>query len=67
MGVSDGANPDLYKRQSIVLIPTGTQGLRVVRPMTIMGYDDAPEGEWRTQDSVSRNFTNQLLSSDRPL
>lgn len=47
MGVSDGANSDPYKRQSIVLIPTGTKGLRVVRPMTVMGYDDAPEGRLR--------------------
>ena len=45
MGVSDGGNPDPYKRQSIVLIPTDAKGLRVVRPMTVMGYDDAPEGQ----------------------
>lgn len=44
MGVSDPWNVDPYKRQSIVLVPTDASGLTVVRPMSVMGYDDAPEG-----------------------
>lgn len=46
MGVSDPWNVDPYKRQSIVLVPTDASGLTVVRPMSVMGYDDAPEGEF---------------------
>ena len=44
MGQSDPQNPDPYKRQSIVIVPVETKGVRVVRPMQVFGYDDAPEG-----------------------
>ncbi|CDZ96372.1 acyl-dehydrogenase nm domain-like protein [Phaffia rhodozyma] len=29
---------------SIVIIPSDTPGVKIVRPMKVMGYDDAPEG-----------------------
>lgn len=44
MGQSDPTNPDPYRRQSIVIVPVDAPGVRVVRPMTVFGYDDAPEG-----------------------
>ncbi|KAG8948808.1 hypothetical protein FRC04_009271 [Tulasnella sp. 424] len=44
MGKSDPNNPSKYAQQSIVIVPANTPGVRVIRPMKVMGYDDAPEG-----------------------
>lgn len=44
MGKSDPKNSNTHKQQSIVLIPADTPGIKVVRPMRVFGYDDAPEG-----------------------
>lgn len=41
---SDPENKDTYQRQSIVIVPADTPGVKVVRPCHIMGQDDAPEG-----------------------
>jgi acyl-CoA dehydrogenase len=35
---------DRHRRQSMVLVPRETSGVRVVRPLRTVGYDDAPHG-----------------------
>jgi acyl-CoA dehydrogenase len=44
MGKSDPDNANRHKQQSQVLVPKGTPGLEVIRPLTTLGYDDAPIG-----------------------
>ena len=44
MGKSDPTNESRHKQQSQVLVPKGTPGLELVRPLTTLGYDDAPLG-----------------------
>jgi acyl-CoA dehydrogenase len=43
MGVS---NPDAepHRRHAMILVPRDTPGLRVVRPLQVFGFDDAPHG-----------------------
>ena len=44
MGKSDPENPNRHLQQSQVLVPRDTKGLEIVRPLTTLGYDDAPLG-----------------------
>ena len=43
MGKSDPDAPK-HSQQSMVLVPADAKGIRIVRPLNVMGYDDAPHG-----------------------
>jgi acyl-CoA dehydrogenase len=44
MACSDPENPNPWKRHSTVIVPKDTPGFKMIRNLTIMGYDHAPEG-----------------------
>ncbi len=44
MGKSDPDNPDRHRQQTQVLVPRDTPGIKLVRSLTTLGYDDAPVG-----------------------
>lgn len=44
MGKTDARNPNRHLQQSQILVPIDTPGVKIIRPMTVFGYDDAPEG-----------------------
>ncbi len=43
MGKSNPSAPK-HQQQSMILIPMETPGVRIVRALTVLGYDDAPHG-----------------------
>jgi len=43
MGKTDPEAPR-HSQQSMVLVPADAKGLRVIRPLNVLGYDDAPHG-----------------------
>lgn len=45
MGKTDPDNPNRHAQQSMVLVPRNTPGVRIVRYVKTLGYDDAPLGE----------------------
>jgi len=44
MGKSDPENPDRHRQQSQILVPMDTPGISLIRPLSTLGYDDAPLG-----------------------
>lgn len=44
MGKSDADNPNRHLQQTQILVPKDTPGIDIVRPLTTLGYDDAPIG-----------------------
>ena len=43
MGKTDPDAPK-HRQQSMLLVPAGTPGIRVIRPLTVLNSDDAPHG-----------------------
>jgi acyl-CoA dehydrogenase len=66
MGKSDPDNPNRHKQQTQVLVPKGTPGLEIVRPLTTLGYDDAPLGHAELRfENVRVPLDNVLLGEGR--
>ncbi|CAH0990655.1 Acryloyl-CoA reductase (NADH) [Sinobacterium norvegicum] len=66
MGKTDPDNPSRHLQQSQVLVPMKTPGVTVVRPMTVFGYNDAPEGHAEvTFENVRVPVGNIILGEGR--
>jgi acyl-CoA dehydrogenase len=66
MGKSDPENPSRHLQQTQVLVPKDTAGITLIRPLTTLGYDDAPIGHAEIVfDNVRVPLENVLLGEGR--
>ena len=66
MGKTDPDNADRHKQQSMILVPADAKGMKVVRALSVFGYDDAPHGHMEvTLENVRIPATNLLLGEGR--
>ncbi|MDQ7956169.1 MAG: acyl-CoA dehydrogenase family protein [Pseudomonadota bacterium] len=65
MGKSDPDGPK-HSQQSMVLVPADAKGIRIVRPLNVLGYDDAPHGHVEMYfENVRVPVTDILLGEGR--
>ncbi|MBE7939350.1 MULTISPECIES: acyl-CoA dehydrogenase family protein [Ramlibacter] len=65
MGKTDPEAPR-HSQQSMIIVPANTPGIRIVRPLTVMGYDDAPHGHVEMYfENVRVPAANILLGEGR--
>ena len=66
MGKTDPDNPSRHSQQSMVLVPAGTPGVKILRHLPVFGYDDAPHGHMEIElKDVRVPAANVLLGEGR--
>jgi len=65
MGKTDPEAPR-HSQQSMIVVPSNTKGIEVLRPLSVFGYDDAPHGHMEVLlKDVRVPLSNMLLGEGR--
>jgi acyl-CoA dehydrogenase len=65
MGKTDPDAPR-HSQQSMIVVPANTPGIKVLRPLTVFGYDDAPHGHMEVElKNVRVPVGNLMLGEGR--
>jgi len=65
MGKTDPEAPR-HSQQSMILVPANTPGVKILRPLSVLGYDDAPHGHMEVEfKNVRVPASNILLGEGR--
>ena len=66
MGKTDPDNASRHNQQSMILVPAGTKGTKILRHLNVFGYDDAPHGHMEiVLKNVRVPASNILLGEGR--
>ena len=66
MGKTDPDNSSRHSQQSMILVPAGTPGIKILRHLNVFGYDDAPHGHMEIElKDVKVPASNILLGEGR--
>ena len=63
MGKTDPSAP-AHRQQSMLLVPSSTKGIRVVRPLAVLGFDDAPHGHMEVDLADVRVPASSVLKGE---
>ena len=65
MGNTDPEAPR-HSQQSMIVVPANTPGIKILRPLTVFGYDDAPHGHMEVElKNVRVPVGNLMLGEGR--
>jgi len=66
MGKTAPDSEDVHHQQSMILVPLDTPGVKILRALTVFGYDDAPHGHGEVDFvNVKVHKSNMLLGEGR--